>query len=186
MMWTTGTIPKPVRLYMIFLKTAFETNFGWVGIELSNCRVSRSTLPHETKKDCSDEIALWTSTESFQAHTFHPLIEKIKRYLSGHNENLTKIPIDTKNTSPFFKAAWNVCRTIPKGQTRSYKWLAINAGSPNAVRAAGQAMAKNKLPLLVPCHRIIGHNGSLTGFGRGAKQLTLKQNLLKLERVNLL
>ena len=71
--------------------------------------------------------------------------------------------------------------TIPYGETRPYKWLAARAGRPNAPRAAGQSMARNRLPIVVPCHRVVASDGSLRGFGRDAAQLGLKQRLLDLE-----
>ena len=71
-------------------------------------------------------------------------------------------------------------RSIPYGQTRSYGWLAARAGSPAAARAAGQAMARNPIPLLIPCHRVLGAEGALTGFGGG---LRTKRALLELEGV---
>ena len=176
---------KRLRLYMIFLKTAFETTFGWVGIEIKNSEVTRSTLPYSQKQDCLQNIYAWESSDDYQSQYFEDLIEKIRRYLSGHHENLSTIPIDIKDSPPFFASAWKACRTIPKGETRSYKWLAIKSGNRKAARAAGQAMAKNKIPLLVPCHRVIGKNGSLTGFGKETKQLDLKERLLRLEQVEM-
>ncbi len=68
---------------------------------------------------------------------------------------------------------------MPYGETRSYKWLAGEAGSPRAYRAVGQAMAKNPFPLVVPCHRVVASDGSLGGFSGG---LDLKKALLDLER----
>ncbi len=91
-------------------------------------------------------------------------------------------PIDVEDASPFMQAAWGACRRIPAGETRSYKWLAEQAGRPQAPRAAGQSMARNRLPIIIPCHRVIASDGSLRGFGTGASQLGLKQRLLDLER----
>ena len=79
----------------------------------------------------------------------------------------------------FFLKAWAACQSIPRGETRSYAWLATQAGRPGALRAAGQAMAHNPIPILIPCHRVIGSDGSLYGYGGGLK---LKQRLLDLER----
>jgi len=83
------------------------------------------------------------------------------------------------DVTTFFKKAWEVCRTIPFGETRSYRWLAEKAGNIRAARSAGQAMARNRLPLLVPCHRVVASDGSLHGFGGGG--LPLKSRLLEME-----
>ena len=92
--------------------------------------------------------------------------------------------IATPKASPFFARCWRACRTIPAGETRTYRWLANAAGSPLAVRAAGQAMRRNPLPMIVPCHRVVAANG-LGGFlgsnnPRG-KQMKLKVWLLQRE-----
>ena len=168
---------------MIFQKAAFETRLGWVGIEIKDSKVNRSTLPFNHKRDCMDTISSWEGIDGYQSPHFEFLIEKIRGYLSGHNEDLSTIPIEIKTSPSFFSSAWKACRTIPRGETRTYKWLAATAGNQKAVRAAGQAMARNKLPLLVPCHRVIGKNGSLVGFGKETKQLDLKRRLLQLEQL---
>ena len=92
--------------------------------------------------------------------------------------------IATPKASPFFARCWRACRSIPAGETRTYRWLATAAGSPLAVRAAGQAMRRNPLPMIVPCHRVVAANG-LGGFSgsdnpRG-KEMKLKVWLLKRE-----
>lgn len=78
----------------------------------------------------------------------------------------------------FQQSVWSALREIPYGQTRSYKQIAEIVGRPKAVRAVGKANGANPLPILVPCHRVIGANGSLTGFGGG---LAAKSYLLELE-----
>jgi methylated-DNA-[protein]-cysteine S-methyltransferase len=71
-------------------------------------------------------------------------------------------------------------RSIPHGEVRSYGWVARQIGKPKAARAVGQALAANPMPLVVPCHRVIGSDGSLTGFTGGLK---MKKRLLELEGV---
>ena len=92
--------------------------------------------------------------------------------------------ITTPKGTPFFERCWRACRTIPVGETRTYRWLATAAGSPLAIRAAGQAMRRNPLPMIVPCHRVVAANG-LGGFSGsskvGGKELKLKAWLLQRE-----
>ena len=92
--------------------------------------------------------------------------------------------IATPKGTPFFERCWRACRTIPVGETRTYRWLANAAGSPLAIRAAGQAMRRNPLPMIVPCHRVVAANG-LGGFSGsnkvGGKELKLKVWLLQRE-----
>ena len=98
---------------------------------------------------------------------------------AGEPADVADIPTDTRKVSPFFKKAWEVCRSIHAGETRSYRWLAEQAGNIRAARGAGQAMARNKLALLVPCHRVVGSSGDLHGFGGAG--LPLKSRLLAME-----
>jgi AraC family transcriptional regulator, regulatory protein of adaptative response / methylated-DNA-[protein]-cysteine methyltransferase len=81
--------------------------------------------------------------------------------------------------SDFVKTVWTALRTIPAGETRSYAQLADSIGRPSAVRAVARANGANPLALVVPCHRVIGADGSLTGYGGG---LWRKQKLIELER----
>lgn len=87
------------------------------------------------------------------------------------------LPLDIQGTS-FQRNVWHELRRIPFGETRSYAQIAVAIGSPRAVRAVGAANGANPIPIVVPCHRVIGSSGKLTGFGGG---LPLKKRLLELE-----
>ena len=84
--------------------------------------------------------------------------------------------------SLFYKKALKAVKKIPYATTRSYKEVANNIGSPNGHRAVANANAKNLIPIVIPCHRVIKSNGELGGYGGGSK---LKKDLLKFERTNL-
>ncbi|MSR35010.1 MAG: MGMT family protein [Phycisphaerales bacterium] len=106
----------------------------------------------------------------------------ITQNIAGKRLSFTGIA--TPKATPFFERCWRACRTIPVGETRTYRWLATAAGSPLAIRAAGQAMRRNPLPMIVPCHRVVAANG-LGGFAgsnnpRG-KEMKLKLWLLQRE-----
>jgi methylated-DNA-[protein]-cysteine S-methyltransferase len=87
------------------------------------------------------------------------------------------LPLNPRGT-PFQLSVWKALRNIPYGQTRSYGQIADVVGAPKAVRAVGAANGQNPIPIVIPCHRVIGSNGKLTGFGGG---LPLKRLLLDLE-----
>lgn len=108
---------------------------------------------------------------------FLPLRKALRRYFSGKEMKFT-FPFDLFSGTPFQRKVWNAMRKIPYGETRSYKWLAQKAGSPQKARAAGQACGSNPLPILIPCHRVIKTDGSLGGFGGG---LHIKKRLLRIE-----
>ncbi len=79
---------------------------------------------------------------------------------------------------PFFKKVWLKTRQIPYGQRRTYRWVAEAVGCPSGARAVGQALHRNPLPLIIPCHRVVGSDGRLVGFSSG---LQLKEALLRFE-----
>jgi len=92
------------------------------------------------------------------------------------NEILRKM----KKYTPFQQAVWKACLRIPKGETRSYKWIAEQIGNPGAVRAVGSALGKNPFAPIVPCHRVIKSDGTLGGFSAPGG-LKAKAKLLKNE-----
>lgn len=100
-------------------------------------------------------------------------------YFEGETPLPFSIPIDVSYGSPFRQAVWEALRTIPYGETRTYGEVAKMIGNPKAARAVGQACGENPLPIFVPCHRVIGHNGKLVGFTGG---IHIKRALLDLER----
>lgn len=99
----------------------------------------------------------------------HPVLLKAERqlgeYFAGKRKEFA-IPLDMRGT-PFQKNVWEALLAIPFGETRSYGQLAKQLGNSNATRAVGAANGRNPLPIIVPCHRVIGSSGSLTGFGGG-------------------
>ncbi len=98
-----------------------------------------------------------------------------------HKRRQFEIPLRTGG-SPFQQKVWTALTTIPYGATISYKQLAEQIGNLAAIRAVGRANGQNPIPIVIPCHRVIGADGSLTGFGGG---LPLKEALLTLEGVRL-
>jgi methylated-DNA-[protein]-cysteine S-methyltransferase len=109
------------------------------------------------------------------------IIEQAKKeldaYFAGRLKDF-KVPVRPQGT-PFQEAAWRALTKIPYGVTRSYGEQARAIGKPKAVRAIGAANGRNPIPIIIPCHRVIGADGSLTGFGGG---METKQFLLELEQ----
>jgi len=160
----------------------FETQLGWVGgVSSANGLKCLYMLPDP--QEVMELLDLTAPTALYEPNTFTNLKKNIEKYLLGELTSLNTIKLDLSMVSPFFASAWQACRTIPIGETRSYAWLAAAAGSPLAARAAGQAMAKNRFVLIVPCHRVIGSNGNLTGYGAGG--IGVKARLLEMEYLSL-
>ncbi|MEU6682383.1 methylated-DNA--[protein]-cysteine S-methyltransferase [Streptomyces sp. NPDC046832] len=103
--------------------------------------------------------------------------EQLKAYFAGELKEFT-VPLRLNGT-PFQRRVWDALRRIPYGETRTYGRLADALGTPAASRAVGLANGRNPVGIIVPCHRVIGANGSLTGYGGGLER---KQRLLDFER----
>lgn len=104
---------------------------------------------------------------------------ELEEYFKGERKEFT-LKLSLKGTE-FQKRVWNELMNIPYGETRSYKEIAIKIGKPTAARAVGMANNKNKILIVIPCHRVIGQDGSLVGYGAG---LDIKKYLLDLEKEN--
>ncbi len=112
-----------------------------------------------------------------ETNYFGDLPQRIKHYLNGKPVTFPD-RLDLSWTSSFQRDVWRVTQSIPHGETRSYAWVAGELGMPKAARATGRALAKNPLPIIIPCHRVICSDGSLGGFGGGA---LWKRRLLEIE-----
>ena len=162
---------------------AQELPVGWIGLLAGEKGLRRATLkptPHEVMEDLGADPAF--SEDGGADHDpehFSEVVDRLLRYSEGDLTVLDGIELDLDGTPPFFRAAWSACRTIPPGETRSYRWLAAEAGNPLALRAAGQAMARNRFSLIIPCHRVISSDGGLGGYGGGG--LGVKAKLLQAE-----
>lgn len=113
-----------------------------------------------------------------------PYLAQIERYLEGKLQTFS-LPIDLTGKTDFQLRVLRATERIPYGETRSYGEIARAAGSPRAARAVGQAERSNPVPLVIPCHRVIGSDGSLTGYG-GSHSTDTKAWLLEFERNNAL
>lgn len=132
-------------------------------------------LRHIVFASARNPIALeadWIHNPTF----FKEIKGQLRAYFDGRLTHFD-LPLSIQGTD-FQKKVWQALGTIAYGTTVSYGWVARQIGNPKAVRAVGAANAKNPLPIVIPCHRVIGHNGALTGFGGG---LDVKQKLIELE-----
>lgn len=114
---------------------------------------------------------------SVNATVFCPVIEQLEEYFAGDRDHFD-VPIEFRGTD-FQVKVWSQLQRIPFGQTSSYGAIAEACGRGRAVRAVGAAVGRNPISIIVPCHRVLGSNGSLTGFAGG---LDRKRRLLELEQ----
>jgi len=104
-------------------------------------------------------------------------MERLRMYFRGQ-ETAFPVKLDLSGATAFQRDVWEITRAIPYGETRSYGWVAGQIKKPGAARAAGQALGRNPLPIIIPCHRVIAGNGGLGGFSGG---IECKKQLLRLE-----
>jgi O-6-methylguanine DNA methyltransferase len=107
----------------------------------------------------------------------YDLRRQLQRYAAGKSVRWN-VPLDLSSGTKFQQKVWHILTKIPRGETRSYGWVAQRIGKPRASRAVGAACGANPIPVIVPCHRVIAGDGSLGGFGGG---LPMKRRLLALE-----
>jgi len=158
--------------------TIFGTPMGYVGILGSNAGLRITTLPQPSEKEVENLLLIKDFSAVSTVHLYRDLVQRIQRYYEGDPVDFPD-KLDLSDATPFQRAVWQATRLVPYGETRSYLWIAGQIGQPGAPRAVGQALHRNPLPLIVPCHRVIGSNGRLVGFGGGTD---LKRSLLELEK----
>ena len=155
----------------------FDTDMGWVGILASAKGLLATTLPQRSVEEAHQLSGLSASQAKWSPELFADLMERFKLYFSGHTVVFSD-ELDFSAATPFHRKVWETTRLIPYGETRSYLWVAKQMRRQRAARAVGQALGKNPLAIIVPCHRVIASDGGLCGFGGG---LEMKQHLLHLE-----
>ncbi len=148
-----------------------------MGILASAKGLLSTTLPQRSSQEALEQLGDRTNHATRSPDLFDDLMERFRGYLSGHK---TTFPdkLDLSGTTPFQREVWQATRLIPYGKTRSYAWVANQIRRPRAVRAVGQALGRNPLPIIVPCHRVVASDGKLGGFSGG---LEMKRRLLCLE-----
>jgi O-6-methylguanine DNA methyltransferase len=150
--------------------TVYGLNQSWTLIATRK-GVCHMLYPHMTSND--------PLIEDRDLFTQLGIMDLLEQYFTGEPVNFNTVPLDLTGTS-FQQSVWTALRQVPHGETWTYKQLAVAMGKPTATRAIGTAIGRNPLPIILPCHRIIGADGTLTGYRGG---LQLKQRLLALEGV---
>ena len=155
----------------------FETDLGWMGVLGSAKGLRRTTLPHPSAQEIHQLFGDSINHATRSPHLFQGLMERLILYFSGHKVNFPD-KLDLSGATAFQREVWEATRLIPYGETRSYRWVAEQIKKPRSVRAVGQALGRNPLPIIVPCHRVLASDGGLGGFTGG---IEMKRHLLHLE-----
>lgn len=157
---------------------AFSTRLGWMALETDDRRLKRLVFGYANRRDAL--AALGVERANAITPAVEPLIDRLQRYAQGAADDFLDVDIVHAPRTPFARRVLEECRQIPLGETISYAELARRAGSPGAARAAGGVMASNQIPLIIPCHRVVGSGGRLGGYSAPGG-LATKQRLLDLE-----
>lgn len=153
----------------------FQTSFGPCTLKFSERGITDFHFGDETGAcGMTDAPPAWVEDA----------VARVQRHLSGESLSFAGLPFDFGKISPFFEAVYQALLRVPAGTTVSYKELAEQAGRPLAARAVGNAMARNPIPLLVPCHRVLASGGRMGGYS-GGEGLPTKRRLLTLEGATL-
>lgn len=160
-----------------FKYSIFETVSGWVGVLASAKGLRRLTFPLRSMKEARGELFINGNDAILAPGLFGDFAGRLRAYFGGREVSFNN-GLDLSGATGFQKDVWTAARLIPYGETRSYAWVARQVGQPLAARAVGQALGRNPLPVVIPCHRVIASDGGLCGFGGG---LEMKKFLLSLE-----
>jgi methylated-DNA-[protein]-cysteine S-methyltransferase len=112
-----------------------------------------------------------------KGHAPGSFIKELADYFHGNNSSFRQ-RIQFMRGTDFEKKIWSCIKDIPFGETKTYKWVAEKVGNPSATRAVGQALSKNPVPIVLPCHRVIESDGSIGGYSSG---VNIKRRLLEME-----
>jgi methylated-DNA-[protein]-cysteine S-methyltransferase len=157
--------------------TISNIDVGWVGMLGSSHGLLRTTLPQGSAQEAEKLLGGRVKEATWSDDFFADLLQCLRSYFGGHQVAFPD-ELDLSSATAFQREVWQLTRLIPYGETRSYTWVAEHLGKAGAMRAVGQALARNPMPIIVPCHRVVAKDGKLGGYSGGVKK---KGYLLRLE-----
>ncbi len=164
---------------------SFESVIGMIYVAVDGATLLAVDFTSASERDFQEKLGARVERTVSRSDTVAlPAVRELREYFKGKRETFSLTP-DISNRTAFQERALRAALKIPYGQTRTYAWLAEQAGSPRAARAAGQVMASNEVPIVIPCHRVIGSSGGLCGFAGELKALDMKKKLLEIEGVRI-
>lgn len=166
----------------------FPSELGWMAVSWVGNRLTRLTFGQSTGAAAAMALT-GGDMESATAKETPPrwvldVCERLQSYAAGHDEQFDDVPLDLSHLTGFQAKVAKACRAIRRGRVRTYGELAASVGTPGAARAVGSVMAKNRFPIIIPCHRVVGSSGSLGGFSADGG-ISVKRRMLEMEGVAL-
>lgn len=157
------------------------TAWGWVAVAGTRAGAAVATLPQPSQDAALAALSRQTTalghTLEGEAPYFDPLLQQLEGYFGGREVEFS-FPVDLAGLAAFQRQVLEAVALIPYGQVRSYRWVAESIHHSRAYRAVGQALHGNPLPVIIPCHRVVGSYGDLGGYAWG---IDVKQRLLDWE-----
>lgn len=157
----------------------FETSLGWCGIVYGQQGVVKLYLPGMKKGNLKKNISSQFKNAVEEPVKARKIIKNVCSYFKKNNAPMD-FKVDMTGMTDFQKKVYNAAIKIPFGKIKTYKWIANKIGVPAGPRAVGNALAANPVPLIIPCHRVVGCNGKLGGFS-ATGGLNMKKRMLALE-----
>lgn len=163
----------------------FSTPIGWLGLAGTDKRVWRLTIGHRRSEDAWSDLRQHFADVSLTERDWNPKLKKmLERFAAGKVVSFADVAVRVDHRTEFQQRVLAATQAIGFGEAISYGNLATLVGSPKAARAVGAVMASNQIPIIIPCHRVVGSRGELTGFS-APTGLDLKQRLLDMEQTAL-
>jgi methylated-DNA-[protein]-cysteine S-methyltransferase len=158
----------------------FQTQLGWFGLLGTEAGLKKITFGHPSRKAARETLS---TTEVVERDWNPSLREQCEAFAAGKKVKFPKVPLDRdRPLTEFQQRVVDIVRAIPPGETLTYGQVAELAGSPGAARAVGSVMARNPVPIVIPCHRVVGSSGCLGGFSAPGGVET-KRKLLEAEQL---
>lgn len=179
----------PHMLFPPRFQLVFPTPLGWFGMIASEAGIRILTFGHTGErpvrmalaKAVTGDVSTGVDADGGAGELLARARKRLERYAAGERVDLSAIPVDLTCVTPFQRRVVEELRKVGYGERVSYAELAERAGTPRAARAVGNLMARNPVPLILPCHRIVGSNGRLGGYS-APQGLEMKRRLLDMER----
>ena len=165
----------------------FRSKLGWIALKMQGAAVRRLSFGHGSAAAAIRAIAPVGCAKRIgremagcaRGQTLE-VVERLERYAEGVPDDFRDLPVDSGVATEFQARVLKACREIPYGQTVTYGELAARAGAPGAARAVGNCMAGNRVPLIIPCHRVVRAGGDIGPYSAAGGTAT-KRRLLKME-----
>lgn len=158
----------------------FRTSLGYMGTVGQSGALLQLLFNYSDRQSIEAALLPMLPSKAQQSSWYPDLADRLRRYADGQVVNFSDIPVKVDNTTPFTQRVMDLVQAIPYGQQMTYGQLAEAAGNPGAARAVGSVMRKNRVPLVVPCHRVVRNGGSIGAYSAPGGGDT-KRRLLAME-----